>query len=103
MSNTYVLEKKPEGLLVPAEFIVEWEQVELVRYANYMILRAKSRSAPSQKEKVVQALRQANLIVEPDWEVSLPVSAERRATMAQELSNHPSLSQLVLSDREERI
>lgn len=103
MSNTHLLERRPEGLLVPAAFLTGWEQVELVRYPHYMILRSKSRPRPSQKDKVIQALHQANLIVEPNWEVQEPVSAEARAAIGLKLSGNPSLSQLVLSDREERI
>ena len=102
MLTTLTLDKTAEGLFVPSELVAGWKQVEAIRYPDYVVLRAKSNRTASQRKKVISALRNAGLIVELDWEVPPLVSAKERAVIAQKLSGDPPLSQLVLSEREDR-
>ena len=95
MPNTLTLERTTEGFFLPAEFIVGWEQIEAIRYSDHVILR-KSNGIVNEREQVLNALRQASLVVEPDWNVPPPVSAQERAVIAQELSGNPPVSQLIL-------
>lgn len=102
MPSTLTLERTTEGFFLPAEFIIGWEQIEAVRYSDHVVLRAKSNGAINEREQVLSALRQANLVTEPNWNVPPPVSAQERAVIAQELSGNPPVSQLILSEREDR-
>jgi len=102
MPITLTLERTTEGLFLPSELITGWQQIEAVRHSDHVVLRAKSNSAVNQREQVLSALRQANLVAEPNWEAPPPVSAQERAMIAQELSGNPPVSQLVLSEREDR-
>ncbi len=102
MPNTLTLERTTKGFFLPAEFIIGWEQIEAIRYSDHVVLRAKSDHTVSEREQVLNALRQADLIADPNWNAPPPVSTQERAIIAKELSGEQLISELILSERKDR-
>ena len=103
MEKTIPVEATDKGLLIPYEVLGELEggELEVVREEGRIVIRLKLDPA-DERDRVAKVLRDAGLLYEPDWEHPLPVSEQERARLAKKLASGPSLSEMIIADREDR-
>lgn len=94
----------PEGLLIPRAAINEWLEggIEVVKEEERIVIQPRP-APPTERERVLQILEEAGLLVKPQWEpTSPPVSDAELAKLAEKLSIGRPLSEIVIEEREER-
>jgi hypothetical protein len=100
MATPVQVKETPAGLLVPRELYDRLGEIEIVEQPDAILIRSKAAKPPSLRVRAREALRQAGLVVDLDWEEPPPVSPEERSRLAQRLGQHGSLSELVIQERE---
>ncbi|MBN1316480.1 MAG: hypothetical protein JXA42_13475 [Anaerolineales bacterium] len=103
METTVTIEITRKGLLIPRKALGDLcaEELEAVREERTIVIRPKSET-DDERTRVRQVLRSAGMLYEPEWEPSTSVSAEERAHLAQKLGQSSPLSEVIISDREDR-
>ena len=100
MSITAQVKETPAGLLVPRKLYERLGEIEIVEQPDAILIRCKASPPSSLRERAVEALRQAGLLVELDWEEPPPVSAAERTELARRAGQQGSLSEVVIQERE---
>jgi hypothetical protein len=103
MATILAVEKNREGLLIPREVLGEWysEELEAVWEKQGIVIRPRQATSETRKE-VRQVLREAGMLYQPLWQTPPPVSQEDRARLAEKLAQGQPLSEIIISDREDR-
>jgi len=104
MSISVATQMTPQGLLIPRDAILEWMEqgIEVVKEKNRIVIRPKTEPA-TERERVLQILKDSGLLVKPQWEPTLPpVSPAERAELAKKFSVGRPLSEIIIEEREER-
>ena len=105
MATTITVQITPEGLLVPRAAVAGWEEIEVIKREQQIVIRPKKVSARQEWETMVQSLRQARLtspLADTSSGQAVPISPERRAELAQALAIGKPLSEIVIEERAER-
>jgi len=100
MEKSIPVEATDRGLLIPREVLGELEggELEAVMDEGRIIIRRKLDPA-DEKARVAQALRDAGLLYEPNWDPPSPVSEQARSRLAEKLASDPPLSEMIIADR----
>jgi virulence-associated protein VagC len=100
MTMTIAAQMTPEGLLIPRAALGDWDEVEVLREKQRIIIQPQALSPTQERELVIQALRQDGLLVEMAGEpLSPPVTPEERAELAKKLSVGRPLSEIIIEER----
>jgi virulence-associated protein VagC len=100
MTTTIAVQMTPQGLLIPRAALGDWDEVEVWRENQRIIIQPQASSPAQERELVVQALRQDGLLVEIVGEpLSPPVTPEERVELAKKLSVGRPLSEIVIEER----
>lgn len=93
----------PQGLLIPKAALANWseDELEVVQEQEAIIIRPKGTSS-NLRHQVRQILGAAGLLYQPDWETPPDLSAEERARLAKKLGEGQPLSEMIISDRDDR-
>ena len=105
MATTITVQMTPEGLLVPRAAVAGWEEIEVIKREQQIVIRPKKVSARQEWETMVQSLRQARLtspLADTSSGQAVPISPARRAELAQALAIGKPLSEIVIEERAER-
>ena len=78
----------------------EIDEVEIEQRPDGILIKPKNVPVISQHAQIVQEMKEAGLIEDLPWEVSLP-SPEVRIYLTERLSQGTSLSESILMDRDE--
>ena len=100
MSTSAQVKETPAGLLLPRKLYERLGEIEIVEQPDPILIRSKAAAPSSLRDRAVEVLRQAGLLVELGWEDPPPVSAEERAELARRLGQQGSLSDVVIQERE---
>jgi hypothetical protein len=93
-----------EGVLVPRPLIQAWgdiQEVEIEQRPDAIVITPKARPSES-RERMLQEMKAAGLIVELRGTPPPRVSVEERARLAKVLSRGKPLSEIIIEDREDR-
>lgn len=103
MATVIIPQVTPQGLLIPRTALRDWNinDLEVVRERQALLVRPK-RDAAKSRVKVRQALRDAGLLYEPDWNTPPDVSAMEQARLAGKLAQGQPLSEIIIAEREDR-
>ena len=100
MTMTIAAQMTPEGLLIPRAALGDWDEVEVLREKQRIIIQPQALSPTQERELVIQALRKDGLLVEMAGEpLSPPVAPEERAELAKKLSVGRPLSEIIIEER----
>jgi virulence-associated protein VagC len=100
MTTTIAVQMTPQGLLIPRAALGDWDEVEVWRENQRIIIQPQASSPAQERELVIQALRQDGLLVEIVGEpLSPPVTPEERVELAKKLSVGRPLSEIVIEER----
>lgn len=100
MSIPAQVKETPAGLLVPRKLYERLGEIEVVEQPDSILIRSKTDPPSALRDRAIEALRQAGLLVDLGWEEPLPVSEERRSEIAQRVGQQGSLSEIVIQERE---
>jgi hypothetical protein len=103
MTTVIAAQLTPQGLLIPHAALHDWNvsEVEVVRRERSILIRPR-RDAADTRSRIHQVLRAAGLLYKPDWETPPDVSPEERARLAKKLAQGQPLSEIIISEREDR-
>ena len=102
MTTTLLLKVTEDGLRLPRQLFRQTGEVEVVERNDYILIRSKSSQMQDTRTQVMAALREAQLLITPDWEQLPIVSAAERAELAQKAGQGKPLSEIIIDEREER-
>lgn len=101
MATPISIEWTPKGLLIPRTELEGWDEIEVLRENERIVIQPREAPASPTREMVIAALRQAGLVMpiatEPPLDV---VSPEERARLARKAGAACSLSGAVLDERQ---
>lgn len=101
MGRTIEVQVTQQGMLIPRDALGDWDEVEVVRGNQVIVIRPKA-TAADMRSQVRHILREAGMLYEPDWETPPPVAQEERARLAKKLAQGQPLSEIIIADREDR-
>lgn len=103
MDRLVKLHMTRKGLLIPRKALgdLRMEELEAVREEGTIVIRPRS-AGSDERSRVRQALREAGMLYEPEWEAPTSVSAEERARLAARLGEAGPLSEVIIADRGDR-
>lgn len=103
MTGEIAVQMTPQGVLIPYTALEEWQDMELeVIQEKYRIV-IRPKSAPITRNEVREMLRESGLLYEIDAPSAKPVSQAERARLAKKLAQGQPLSELIITEREDRI
>jgi hypothetical protein len=94
----------PQGLLVPRAAFGEWLErgVEAIKERERIIIRPRP-AEPDEREEVIRILEEAGLLVQPDWEPTVPpITDTELEELRRKFSIGRPLSEIIIEDREDR-
>ena len=92
----------PRGLLIPRAALQGWDEVEVVREGDQIVIRPvpPTREREAIRDLVIQALREDGLLVEmKGGSLWPPATPEERAELAKKLDIDPPLSEIAIEER----
>lgn len=103
VAKTIASQMVPQGLLIPRAALGDWytRELEVVREEQRIVIQPRP-TATDTRSQVRQALREAGMLYEPDWEKPAPVSPEERVRLAKKLAQGRPLSESIIAEREDR-
>jgi len=100
MARTLPVEMTRRGLLIPHEAIRDWEDIEIVQEERRIVIQPRQTNRLEQREAVIQALRENNLLIELSGEIlSPPPTEEERLQLANKLAEGRPLSEIIIEER----
>ena len=104
MPATVTAQVTPREILIPRDAVPNWDEIEVTRTAQHIVLRPKTLSPEQERDLALQALREDGLLYEPETEPDLPdVSDQDRAELAKRLGKGQPLSEIIIKDRADRV
>lgn len=103
MDRSVKLHMTRKGLLIPRKALGDlgMEELEAVREEGTIVIRSRS-AGSDERTRVRQALREAGMLYEPEWETPTSVSPEECACLAEKLGEADPLSEVIIADRGDR-
>jgi len=106
MSISIAAQVIPQGLLIPRAAIQEWLErgVEVVKDKERIVIQPKP--APvTERERVLQILEASGLLLPPEPLPAShkPLSQGEKAELARKFSVGPSLSEIIIEERKDRV
>jgi len=104
MSTPIATQMIPQGLVVPRAALGEWLErgVEVIKEQEQIIIRPRP-AEPDEREEVIRILEEAGLLVQPDWEPTVPpVSDIELEELRRKFSMGQPLSEIIIEERNER-
>ncbi len=103
MTTVIATQLTPQGLLIPHAAPRDWNvnNMKVVRRKQTILIRPKH-DASDPRAKIRQVLRAAGLLYQPDWETPPDVPPEERARLAEKLAQGEPLSEVIITEREDR-
>ena len=95
-----------QGVLIPLQAVQEWleQGLEIVKDKEQIVIRPRSQPAPD-RTKVLQVLDEAGLLtppepLPPDFK---PLSPQKKQALSRKLSIGPTLSEIIIEERADRV
>ncbi len=104
MNTTITLQITPQGVLIPRENLgdLDIRELEAFRENEAIIIRPKSVHSGVHGQ-IRQMLRESGVLYEPDWGIPPPVSPEDREQLAKKAASSQPLSEIIITDRQDRV
>ncbi len=102
MTTTLLLKVTEDGLRLPRRLFRQTGEVEVVERNDYILIRPKSSQLQDARARAIAALREAQLLITPDWEQLPIVSPAERAELAQKAGQGKPLSEIIIDARDDR-
>ncbi len=102
MTTTLLLNVTEDGLRLPRQLFRQTGEVEVVERNDYILIKPKSSEPRDARARAIAALREAQLLVRPDWEQLSIVSPAERAELAQKAGQGKPLSEIIIDERDDR-
>jgi hypothetical protein len=102
MTTTLLLKVTEDGLRLPRRLFRQTGEVEVVERNDYILIKPKSSEPQDARARAIAALREAQLLVTPEWEQLPEVSPAERAELAQKARQGKPLSESIIDAREDR-
>jgi len=102
MATTLSLIVTEDGLHLPRQLFEHLGEVEVIERDEYILIKPKSDAGDDVRTRAIAALREAGLIVMPDWPPQPAVSPAERTELTRKLSVGKSLSEIIIEERADR-
>ena len=100
--TTLSLTVTEDGLRLPRRLFKQAGEVEVIERDDYLLIKPKAAEREASRAQAIAALREAGLVVTPEWPAPPAVSPEERARLAQKISVGQPLSEIIIADRADR-
>jgi hypothetical protein len=100
--TTLSLTVTEDGLRLPRRLFKHAGEVEVIERDDYLLIKPKAAEREASRAQAIAALREAGLIITPEWPAPPAVSPEERARLAQKISVGQPLSEIIIADRADR-
>ncbi len=102
MTTTLLLTVTEEGLRLPRQLFRQTGEVEVVEHDDYILIKPKASEPQEARARATAALREAGLVVTPEWGQLPIVTTAERAELAEKAGHGQPLSESIIAEREDR-